>query len=71
VLSAFEFSEKIVQAKDIGEVIQMQREFVRLQIQVLNEQMKELGESAIKASDVATKAVSERVKDSGKTVEAA
>ena len=37
VLSAFEFAQKIVQAKDIQELIRMQTEFVQSQIQVLSE----------------------------------
>ena len=45
VLSAFEFAQKIVQAKDIDGFIRMQTEFVQSQIEVLSEQVKELGES--------------------------
>ena len=46
VLSAFEFAQKIVQAKDIDEFVRMQAEFVQSQIQVLSEQVKHLGETA-------------------------
>ena len=60
VLSAFEFAQKIVQAKDIQEFIRMQTEFVQSQIQVLSEQVKDLG-------DTATKTALESVKDLGDT----
>ena len=56
VLSAFEFAQKIVQAKDIQELIQTQTEFVQSQMQVLSEQVKDLGE-------IATKAAADRLKD--------
>ena len=64
VLSAFEFAQKIVQAKDIQELIQTQNEFVQSQMQVLSEQVKDLGEAA-------TKTAKEGMKDLGETVEAA
>ena len=46
VLSAFDFTQKVVQAKDINELIRMQTEFVQRQIEVLGEQLKDLGETA-------------------------
>ena len=46
VLSAFEFAQKIVQAKDIQELVRMQTEFVQSQIQVLSEQVKDFGKAA-------------------------
>jgi hypothetical protein len=55
VLSAFDFAQKIVQAKDIDEVIRMQTEFVQWQVQVLSEQVKDLGEAVAKATEIATK----------------
>jgi phasin len=60
VLSAFEFAEKIVQAKDIKELIQTQTEFVQSQMQVLSEQVKDLGEAA-------TQAAMDSLKDLGET----
>ena len=60
VLSAFEFAQKIVQAKDIQELIQTQTEFVQSQMQVLSEQVKDLGEAA-------TKAAMDSLKDLGET----
>ena len=50
VLSAFEFAQKIVQAKDTHEFIRMQTEFVQSQIEVLSEQVKDLGETATKTA---------------------
>jgi phasin len=50
VLSAFEFAQKIVQAKDIQELVRMQTEFVQSQMQVLSEQVKDLGETATKTA---------------------
>lgn len=55
VLSAFDFAQKIVQAKDIDELIRMQTEFVQWQIQVLGEQVKDLGETAVDAVETAAK----------------
>ncbi|MGA7451712.1 MAG: phasin family protein [Rhodoplanes sp.] len=60
VLSAFEFAQKTVQAKDIQELIQTQTEFVQSQMQVLSEQVKYLGEAA-------TKAAMDSLKDLGET----
>ena len=67
VLSAFEFAQKIVQAKDIQELIRMQTEFVQSQIQVLSEQVKDLSETATKAAEIATKTAMESVKDLSET----
>ena len=67
VLSAFEFAQKIVQAKDIQKLVRMQTEFVQSQVQVLSEQVKDLGETATKAAEIAM----QRVKDLGETAEAA
>ena len=63
MLSAFEFAQKILQAKDIQELIGMQTEFVQSQIHVLTEQVKELGETATKAAEIAM----ESMKDLGQT----
>ena len=79
VLSAFEFTEKIVQARDVEELIQTQTEFVQSQIQVLSEQVKDLGETATKTamknvkdlSEAATRTAKEGMKDLGETTEAA
>jgi phasin len=82
VLSAFEFAQKIVQVKDIQELVRMQTEFVQSQIQVLSEQVKDmgetatktamdsvkdLGEAATKAAEIATNTAMESVKDLSET----
>ena len=74
VLSAFEFAQKIVQAKDIDEFIRMQTEFVQSQIQVLSEQVKDLGETATKTAkesvkelETAAKTAMESMKELGET----
>ena len=64
VLSAFEFAQQIVQAKDIKELTQTQTEFVQSQMQVLSEQVKDLGETA-------TKTAKEGMKNLGEIAEAA
>ena len=43
ILSAVAFAQKIVQAKDIQEIVRMQSLFVQSQMQVLTEQVKDLG----------------------------
>jgi phasin len=48
VNNAFAFAQKLVRAKDIGDVMQLQAEFVTTQMQTLSEQAKELGETATK-----------------------
>jgi hypothetical protein len=55
VLSAFDFAQKIVQAKDIDDLIRMQSEFVQWQIQVLSEEVKDLGEAVANATKSAAK----------------
>ncbi|RAI38201.1 phasin family protein [Rhodoplanes roseus] len=50
VITAFEFAQKVVQAKDVQELVRMQAEFVQTQIQVLGEQLKDLGETATRTA---------------------
>ena len=55
VAGSFEFMQKLVHAKDFQEVLRLQTEYVKTQMQVLAEQAKELGESTTKAAkDAAT-----------------
>lgn len=54
VTTSFDFAQQLVRAKDVQEVLKLQAEFVRSQMEVLTEQAKELGESARQvAKDVA------------------
>ena len=50
VSSAFELAQKIVQTKDFQELVRMQTEFAQSQMNVLSEQVKDLGETVSKAS---------------------
>ena len=50
VSSAFDLAEKILQAKDIQELVQMQTEFVQSQMNILSEQVKDMGNTISKAS---------------------
>ena len=50
VSSAFELAQKIVQTKDIQELVRMQTEFAQSQMNVLSEQVKDLRETVSKAS---------------------
>jgi len=50
VSTSFDFAQKLLRAKDLQEVMRLQAEFVRSQMQVLAEQARELGETAGKAA---------------------
>jgi phasin len=55
VESSFDFAHRLVQAKDWQELIQVQSEYVKSQMQVLTEQARELGETASQTARNATK----------------
>jgi phasin len=50
IASAFEFAQDLVRAQDLQEVLRLQGEYIRRQMQALTEQAKELGESASKTA---------------------
>lgn len=52
VTSAFDLAEKLVHAKDVQEVLQLQAEYVRSQMEAIQAQTKELGEAVQKATGV-------------------
>src|SRR5262245_10067276 len=55
IASAFEFAQDLMQAKNMQDVLRLQAEYIRRQMQALTEQAKELGESTSKAAkDAAT-----------------
>jgi phasin len=54
VANSFEFAQQLVRAKDIQELMRLQADFIRDQMQILTEQAKELGESASAAAKDAT-----------------
>jgi phasin len=50
IASSFEFAQKVVHAKDVKEILDLQASYMRSQMQVLAEQAKELGETTTKAA---------------------
>ena len=50
IASAFELAQALVRAKDMQEVLRLQGDYIRRQMQALTEQAKELGESTSKAT---------------------
>ncbi|HWV54637.1 phasin [Pseudorhodoplanes sp.] len=44
--ASFEFAQKLVKAKDVGEVVRLQTEYLKAQVQALNEQTKDLADAA-------------------------
>ena len=50
VAKSFELAQQLVRAKDVQEVLKLQGDFIRTQMQLLNEQARELGESAGQAA---------------------
>ena len=58
VANAFEFAQKLVQVKDVQDLVKLQTEFMQAQMQALTEQAKDLSETA-------TKALMDAVKGSG------
>ena len=54
-MSAFAFAQDLVQARDLQEVLRLQADYIRQQMQALHEQAQELAESTSKAAkDAAT-----------------
>ena len=49
IATAFECARKLISVKDIQDVVRIQTEFMKTQLQTLNEQAKDLGETATKA----------------------
>jgi phasin len=55
VATSFEFAQKLVRAKDVQEVMALQQEFLKSQMQAMQNQAKDLGGVAAKAAaEVAT-----------------
>ena len=48
ITSSFDFAQKLVRAKDVQEMLELQASYVRTQMEVLAEQAKELGQSGSK-----------------------
>ena len=52
VTSAFDLAEKLVQAKDVQEVLRLQAEYLQQQMAAVQEQARELGDAVQKAAGV-------------------
>ncbi|MGV3635667.1 MAG: phasin [Pseudorhodoplanes sp.] len=52
--ASFDFAQKLVQAKDAEEVVRLQTDYVKAQIQALNEQTKELADAAARVAKETT-----------------
>jgi phasin len=50
VANSFEFAEKLVRAQDAQEVMRLQTEFMRSQIEALSQQARELGDTAARTA---------------------
>jgi phasin len=50
VASSFDFAQRLVRAKDTQEVMRLQSEFIRSQLETLSQQARELGETATRAA---------------------
>lgn len=46
VASYFDFAQKLARARDVEEVVRLQADFVKAQVQALGEQARELGDTA-------------------------
>jgi phasin len=56
--TAFEFAQKLTQAKDLQDVVRIQTEFLQTQMKSLTEQAKDLSETTTKATTGAFKGIS-------------
>ena len=55
ITSAFEFAQELMRARDIQDVLRLQADYIKREMQALTEQARELGESTSKAAkDAAT-----------------
>src|SRR5262249_35251486 len=54
ITSAFEFAQELMRARDIQDVLRLQADYIKRQMQALTEQARELGESTSKAAKDAT-----------------
>ena len=50
IASAFEFAQELMRARDTQDVLRLQGDYIKRQMQVLTEQARELGESTSKAA---------------------
>jgi phasin len=55
IANSFDFAQKLVRARDVQEVMALQQEFLKSQMQAMQEQAKDLGSTATKAAMDAAK----------------
>jgi phasin len=55
IANSFEFAQKLVRARDIHEVMALQQEFLKAQMQAMQQQAKDLGTVATKAAGAMAK----------------
>lgn len=55
IAASFDFAQKLVQAKNVQEVVKLHQDYIQEQIRALNEQAKELSEVAAQMTREATK----------------
>ena len=56
VHATFDFAQRLVRAKDPKEIVQLQQEFLKRQVEQMSSQMKELGEHATQTAQTASAA---------------
>jgi phasin family protein len=57
VAATFEFAQRLTQAKDLQDLVRIQNEFTRMQLNTLIEQSKDIREAATKTATDALKAI--------------
>ena len=57
VQATFDFAQRLVRAKDPKEIVQLQQEFLKRQVEQMNSHIKELGEQATETTRSATEAL--------------
>jgi phasin family protein len=55
VANTFEFAQKLIQARDLQDLVRVQTEFMQMQLKALTEQAKDIGETATKSATDALK----------------
>lgn len=55
--AAFKFAQEVVRAKDLEEMMKLQQDYMRRQMEALGEQARDLGNTATKAAQDAAKSV--------------
>jgi phasin len=55
IASSFEFAQSVVRAKNVEDMLKLQTDYIKSQIQTLTEQAKELGQQAAKPAKTAGK----------------